>query len=205
MSKDRKAVFSFCMVMWIHSTLYFLWIKITEWREFLSRCCLSADYFFPARIRRKNLSIGFINSWPLLAITHVIYVTNVPSSKELPGEGKVEKGNISSEVSHLSWTISAELPREGIMELWKNKTFVIPSVRDEAEFSDGPKVLSFFFPFLFAPFTKHRWKLDSLNCFGNLLPCTAVGPVNQSLLHSVCCNLNGYVMIRDWTAHLRHR
>lgn len=60
----------------------------------------------------------------------------------------------------------------------KNNTFVIPSVRDEAEFSDGPKV--------FAPFTKHRWKLDSLNCFENLLPCVAVGPVKQPLLTSVC-------------------
>ena len=49
----------------------------------------------------------------------------------------------------------------------KNNTFVIPSVRDEADFSDGLKVC--------APFTKHRWKLDSLNCFENLLLSIAVG------------------------------
>lgn len=151
----------------MHSTLYFLCIKITEEREFLSRYCFSADYFFPAETRKKNLSTGFINSWPLLAITHVIYVTIVPSSKELPGEGEVEKGNISSEVSHLSWTISAEPPREGIMELWKNNTLLFQVLEMKLSFQMALRFLLLLF---FAPFTKHIWNLDSLNCFENLLP-----------------------------------
>lgn len=95
----------------------FSWLNSTPSLEEMRWLVLC--WYFAQKIRRRVLSIRFINSWPLLAVTHVQEATIVTPSKELPEGGKVWKENTCSEVSHLPWTESAEPPQEGRMQLWK--------------------------------------------------------------------------------------